>query len=109
MPQPLMHEIQGNAGGHRSHPEPVPQPLGRGVRAVEPGILHDGMHRPPAGHAALGPERPRASMKASDRKGRKMRDGLEKPSSTSTQSEALCEPWRRSDGAKSSVLRLEAA
>ena len=33
-------------------PEAVPQPLGRGVGAVQFGCLHDGVHRAPTGHAA---------------------------------------------------------
>ena len=48
--EPLLHQVERDAGGDGGHPEAVPQPLGRGVRPVEPGGLHDRVHGPPAGH-----------------------------------------------------------
>jgi putative SOS response-associated peptidase YedK len=43
--EPFLHQVEGDPRTHGCHAEAVPQPLGRGVRPVEPGFLHDGVGR----------------------------------------------------------------
>ena len=38
--QPVLHEVKRNAGLHRHHPEPMPQPLRAGMIALYPRLVH---------------------------------------------------------------------
>jgi hypothetical protein len=62
--EPFLHQVEWDAGGDGGDPEAVPQPLGRGVRPVEPGGPHDHVHGSPAGHPTPGPEAFVASLAA---------------------------------------------
>ena len=58
--EPFLDEVARDAGGDGGHAEAVAQSLGRGLRAIEAGGLHDGVHGAPAGHPRPKPADPTA-------------------------------------------------
>jgi hypothetical protein len=54
--EPFLDEVERDAGRDGGHAEAMAQPLGRGLRAIEVGRRHHGVHGAPAGHARPGPE-----------------------------------------------------